>query len=516
MSERPHLAAGPAPCAECGAELAPDQRYCLACGARRGAARVDPLLVLPGGRPPAPPAAPGSIPWSVPWHEGRARPILPAVAAVLAGLLVVATTSSGSASPASADGPYEVRLPPVAPLVAAVPAPLPLATLPAPVVTPEPEAVPEPDVEPAAPVTTTAPPVEDVPAEPTPAPSRTEDEEPPAGEPEAAPFKHVFLITLADLPLASVPTIGTTFRKRGVLLPNHFAVARGGLANRIALVSGQGPTPQTEAGCPAPATDLKPASGPPSGEDGQELGAGCLYSAAAGTLPDQLRGNEQDWVAYADGTAVDGCAPDVAAATRVPFAFFRSLTDDPKACGARDEDVATLEADLEQDDFPSFAFLAPEGAPGDVAAAEAFLGRVVPVIEGSKAYADGGLIAITSDQAPAPGTGTTGPTGATGATGTTGATGPTGATGTTGATGATGEAGCCFQPDYPNVPADGGGGRVGLLLLSKELAEPGGTVEEPTNHFDLFRTMEVGFDLPRLGYAAREEVAGLPLDDLLK
>src|SRR3954447_9123120 len=35
-----------AACGECGAPLAGDQRYCLQCGARHGAPRVDPLLAL--------------------------------------------------------------------------------------------------------------------------------------------------------------------------------------------------------------------------------------------------------------------------------------------------------------------------------------------------------------------------------------------------------------------------------------------------------------------------------------
>src|SRR5690349_3633821 len=37
---------GPDGCPECAAALAPDQRYCLQCGARRGAPRVDALAEL--------------------------------------------------------------------------------------------------------------------------------------------------------------------------------------------------------------------------------------------------------------------------------------------------------------------------------------------------------------------------------------------------------------------------------------------------------------------------------------
>ncbi|HWH92870.1 MAG TPA: hypothetical protein VNT03_03330, partial [Baekduia sp.] len=55
MSLRPSEAA--ATCGQCGAPLAGDQRYCLECGARRGAPRVDPLgaLGFPADAPaPAP------------------------------------------------------------------------------------------------------------------------------------------------------------------------------------------------------------------------------------------------------------------------------------------------------------------------------------------------------------------------------------------------------------------------------------------------------------------------------
>src|SRR5688572_22427982 len=49
---------GPTPCANCGAPLAPDQRYCLSCGARRGdprvpaeAATVEAVAAEPAARP---------------------------------------------------------------------------------------------------------------------------------------------------------------------------------------------------------------------------------------------------------------------------------------------------------------------------------------------------------------------------------------------------------------------------------------------------------------------------------
>ena len=56
------LAAASDRCANCGRPLAPDQRYCLNCGERRGPARFTALSANPGttAAPPAPPAPRGS------------------------------------------------------------------------------------------------------------------------------------------------------------------------------------------------------------------------------------------------------------------------------------------------------------------------------------------------------------------------------------------------------------------------------------------------------------------------
>ena len=157
----------------------------------------------------------------------------------------------------------------------------------------------------------------------------------------------------------------------------------------------------------------------------------------------------------------------------------------------------------------------PGRPAGGLPAADAFLKEWVPRIQKSKAYADGGLIVITTDQAPVPAAPEAAAAGATGPGGAP-ATGATGASGATGAQGAESQS-CCLLPAYPNVPAgQPGGGRVGLLLLSEDLKAPGSTVQDPTNHFDLLRSLEDAFALTPLGYAARKEVTGLPLDAVLE
>jgi hypothetical protein len=130
-----------------------------------------------------------------------------------------------------------------------------------------------------------------------------------------------------------------------------------------------------------------------------------------------------------------------------------------------------------------------------VAASEAFLKPVVGEIEASSAYRTGGLIAITFAQAPQAG--------------------PT-----------ADPSSCCANPEYPNlgvpqaespataagpVKPTGGGGRVGMLLLSP-FVQPGSVDESGYfNHYSMLRSIEELFGLPPLGYAA--EPAVTPFDE---
>jgi hypothetical protein len=111
---------------------------------------------------------------------------------------------------------------------------------------------------------------------------------------------------------ASDPYLANTLRKQGELMPNFYAVAGGELANEIALLSGQGPTPQTVADCPLYA-NVEPAV---SGSEQQVLGSGCVYPAAATTLADQLTGKGDTWKAYIQGMTTGSQAGRRRAGTR--------------------------------------------------------------------------------------------------------------------------------------------------------------------------------------------------------
>ena len=80
-------------------------------------------------------------------------------------------------------------------------------------------------------------------------------------------INHVFLIVLGDHgyeeafgTTSSAPYLSKTLAGQGELLSNYYAVAQGELANEVALLSGQGPTPQTAVNCPE-YTDDRPRHG---------------------------------------------------------------------------------------------------------------------------------------------------------------------------------------------------------------------------------------------------------------
>lgn len=344
-------------------------------------------------------------------------------------------------------------------------------------------------------------------------------------EPSLPSVTHVFLIVLADQgyaetfgPASPVPYLANTLRAQGELLSNYYAVAGGELANGVALISGQGPTPQTAADCPV-YSEIAPAS--VSGE-AQVTGAGCVYPAATMTLPGQLAAAGKSWKAYIEAIGDGGpnqassCRhPTLGAADgdqaalpgdpyetwRNPFVYFDSITGSPE-CAQNDVGLEQLAPDLATaGSTPSLSYIVPSachdgsaepceaGHAGGPADAEPFLQTIVPEIEASPAYKEGGLIAITSDQAPQ--------------------TGPS-----------ADSSSCCGTPAYPNLPtttsapssgpvkSSGGGGRVGLLLISPYVKAA--SVDEGSyfNHFSLLRSIEELFSLTPLGYAANPALSG--------
>jgi hypothetical protein len=354
-------------------------------------------------------------------------------------------------------------------------------------------------------------PLPEEPAPEEPAPLELPEEFNPEETEELPEVKHVFMIVLGENgfeesfgPTSQAPYLAKTLTEQGELLTNYYAVAQGKLANQAALLSGQGPTPQLVAEC-APselvpvATDILP--GTISATTGQVEGDGCYYPAAAKTLPGQFAEAKLRYRAYVQ-EAVPG-TPEPPSCAR-PFGLFHQLANSPE-CAESTVPISKLAGDLKRnpEKVPAFSYIVPNachagavepcepGQPAGPAATESFLREVVPEIVKSKAYEEGGLLLITSAEAPQVGA-------------------------------APDSSSCCATPAYPNLPPlpeealtgpvkeTGGGGHVGLLLLSKYVKP--GTVNETTyaNHFTLLLTLEELFGFEKLGYA--NEPVLLPFD----
>jgi hypothetical protein len=509
---------GSSSCSSCGARLAVDQRYCLACGERRGAipaAVAQWLSIVEPKQADAAEPTP-SAPAPVTEEEAPARSYMPAPRSAAIAVLTVlgfGVLLGGLTGPAAQSAG-------IAPIVLYSEAEPP----------PPAESAPEPAAETTEPVAVAEvpPAAVEVPAEaeaPEEAAAAPPKKKLPLELPEETglpPVQHVFVIMLADHgfeetygPASTSTYMAKTLPEKGELLSNYYAVTTGDLANEIALVSGQGPNPATATNCP----EYKEFATPTLSATGQAEGEGCVYPAEVETLPGQLPAAKKSWKAYVGGIgngqagepttcrhpglgeADQAQAPrpgDPYETWRNPFAYFHSIVDSPE-CAERDVGLEQLSVDLKKEaKTPSFSYIVPDachdgsetpcepGAPAGLVAAQPWLETTIAEIEASPAYKTSGLIAITSAQArqdlPEPDT-----------------------------------SACCGTPEYPNLPApevaspvtsgpvkeSGGGGRVGMLLLSPFVAP--GSVNETGyyNHFSFLLSVGELLEVTSpLGYAA--------------
>jgi hypothetical protein len=348
-----------------------------------------------------------------------------------------------------------------------------------------------------------------------PAPEKeTQFELPP--ETTLPPVSHVFMIVLADQGFeasfgrkSGSPYFSKTLAGKGELLSNYYAVSKGDLANEIALLSGQGPTPQTAAECPE-YSDISPGTVDPATAGTTEvvIGEGCVYPATTLTLPGQLAEAGKSWKAYVEPQIAGAPPPAPCGSGGVPMGYFHSLLDSGE-CAASAVGLDQLAPDLAKTvtEVPTFSYIVPDachdgseeacapGQPAGLAGTETFLQTVVPEIEASDAYKFGGLIAITFAEAPQ-----SGPNADSSA--------------------------CCGTPQYPNleepagsqapaangpVKSTGGGGRVGMLLISPYVLAGSVNKTGYFNHYTLLRSLEELFGLSALGYAA--DPAVIPFDE---
>ncbi len=589
----------PSCCPECGSPLAGDQRYCLSCGARSGPRPPALERILEGlgagGQASAPP----------PPAPRRSRGGLPSP--LTAAVLTLAMLGFGTVTGAAASNPSgalnSLRR---GPLTLLVPAPATSTQLAA---TPRvgglsSEETPTPEA--SSPSSSSEEPQSS--SEESSTSSGASHKHSSKGgskgagsgskgeAPKLPPVKHVFLIVLADQayaqtfgPESPAPYIAHTLEHQGELLVRFYGVAHEELADEVALISGLGPTPQTAADCPT-FNDIVPGQ---ADSKGQYTGNGCIYPKTAETVGEQLTAKGLTWKVYAEGlgdvsaaaasSGVGGggssgapkaipCwhpefgaadptsqAPlrDTFATFRDPFTYFDGVLHSPE-CTHDDVGIEGLASDLKSaKDTPALSYIVPDlchdgrptpcapGAPSGLPAAEAFLRRVVPEILASPAYHKGGLLIITTDQAPttgeyadsssccmqprfpAPALPTT-PVGTPNAAATTPtssaapAAGPPTTTGTattappspsssppTTTPATTTQATTTPAASTPAIDLPPkGGGQVGALLISP-FVKPATFDQEPFNDFSLLRTIENLFGLPPLGYTATRGLSSL-------
>jgi hypothetical protein len=342
----------------------------------------------------------------------------------------------------------------------------------------------------------------------------------PSTAPAAAalpPIGHVWVIVLENEdasttygPGSKAAYLAHTLTAQGAFVPNYYGIGHASLDNYIAMISGQGPNPVTQADCML-YQDLVPGT---IGADGQASGVGCVYPAAVPTIADQLTGKGLSWRGYMEDIGNSTTEPttcrhpdlnsqdgtqnarkgDQYAAKHDPFVYFHSIIDDTPKCSTNVVALDRLSEDLRAAaTTPNYSFITPnlchdghdspcvDGQAGGLVSADQFLQTWVPQIVASAAYQQGGLLAIVFDEA------------------------------------STSDTSACCGEHAANTPAAGGqnggpgGGKVGAVLLSPYI-KPGTVSQTAYNHYSLLRSFEDLFGLAHLGYAAADGLAPLGPD----
>ncbi len=321
------------------------------------------------------------------------------------------------------------------------------------------------------------------------------------------PVKHVFIVVMENKDYdetfgndSKASYLAKTLPSQGAMMPNYYATGHLSLDNYISMVSGQGPNPETQADGAAGFRDVVPGT---IGPDGQAMGVGVVYPRAVATIANQLEEKGLTWKGYmedmANGppeesktcrhpepnasdptqSARDG---DQYAARHNPFVFFHSIIDFP-TCARNDVDYTQFPTDLMSTaTTPNYSFVTPNlcsdghdepcgfgAGPGGLESINIWLQKNIPMILASPAYADGGLLIVTFDEAED-------------------------------------DASACCNETSANTPNAGGptpgagGGKIGAVLLSPYV-RPGTVVTKSYNHYSLLRSIEDLFGLEHLGYA---------------
>jgi phosphatidylinositol-3-phosphatase len=324
------------------------------------------------------------------------------------------------------------------------------------------------------------------------------------------PIKHIWIVVLENKGYAAsfgASSYLASLAQQGALIPNYFGVAHQSLPNYIAMIGGQGPTPQTQSDCQA-YSDVTPGS-QASGNGHQAQGDGCVYPKDYPTVADQIGAAGLTWKGYMEDLGFDAArdapmsckspsggafqdttqkaeAQDGYAARHNPFLYYHTVLDS-SACLANVVTLQSADRGLLHDlgtvaTTPNYSFITPNlcndghdvpcvsgatdvagDSSGGMTAITHWLQRYVPTITGSPAYKQDGMLVVTFDEADT-------------------------SSGDTASA-----ASCCHEPYAADGQPPGGygpgGGQVGAVVLSPFVAPNTKTTNE-YNHYSLLRTVE--------------------------
>jgi hypothetical protein len=337
-------------------------------------------------------------------------------------------------------------------------------------------------------------------------------------------IRHVFVIVLENESYASTfgspssdPYLASTLVSKGALLSDFYAIGHHSADNYIAMISGQPPTTDTQGDC-AVYVNISGTLGP----SGIESGDGCIYPADVPTIASQLTAAGFTWKGYMqdmgniaarespacghprinspDTTEV--AVPGDGYATRHdPFMYFHSIIDNVRYCDSHVVALGSPEGQMPASSLPgetglatdlrsvsttpNYSFITPNlcedghdfpcinQPSGESAYADydSFLQTWVPLITGSPAFKQNGMLIVTFDEAE---------------------------------TGPDVDASCCGEYPGPaaSEPGEGGpgGGQIGAVVVSPFI-RPGTVSRVDYNDFSFLATAEDIFGLPKLGEA---------------
>jgi phosphatidylinositol-3-phosphatase len=275
--------------------------------------------------------------------------------------------------------------------------------------------------------------------------------------------RHVFVVVLENATYDEIagPSFGSTMpylsslATKGVTLDQMYAIDHVSLGNYIGMTSGYEANAKTKADC--------------SQYD-------CIYpSGQDDNVANQLEAKHLTWKAYMDGMSqpcqkppVQG-VPDpyqIGYATRHnPFMYYQSIVGNAPRCQAHVVPFSQLAADLSTNHVPNYAFISPStcndahdrGTNCGLSQADAWMRQNIQPILNAKAFKDGGVLVVTTDESEISDT-----------------------------------TGCCGNAQ---------GGHIATFIISPLVVRPGDRTSTAYTHYSTLRWIEDSFGLPCLRHA---------------